>query len=54
MAKKTWDLKHSKITLSSNRREIIVEYKDNPHYYRTIWHPIEHDNTDFDEKGLIS
>lgn len=28
MAKKVWDLKHSKITLASNRREIILEYKD--------------------------
>lgn len=54
MAKKTWDLKHSKITLSSNRREIIVEYKDNPDYCRTVWHPIEHYNNVFDEKGHIT
>lgn len=28
MAKKIWGLKHTKVTLTSNRRETILKYKD--------------------------
>ena len=48
MAKKVWDLKHSKITLTSNRREIIVEYKNDESFKRSVWKPIEHSREDWD------
>lgn len=51
MAKKVWDLKHTKVTLTSNRREIIVEYKDNGTFKSSVWEPIRHDQEIFDYKN---
>lgn len=50
MSKKVWDLKHSKITLTSNRREIIVDYKDNDTFKSSVWTPIVHVQEIFDYK----
>lgn len=50
MAKKVWDLKHSKIILTSNRREIIVEYKDDESFKCSIWTPMEHGQEVYDDK----
>lgn len=50
MAKKVWDLKHSKITLTSNRREIILEYKDDGTFKSSVWLPIKHAQDIFDYK----
>ena len=50
MAKKVWDLKHSRITLTSNRREIILEYKDNDTFKSSVWLPIEYAQEIFDYK----
>ena len=52
MAKKVWDLKHTKVTLTSNRREIIVEYKDIGTFKSSVWEPIRHDQEIFDRKGF--
>lgn len=51
MAKKVWDLKHSRITLTSNRREIIVEYKDDGTFKSSVWKPIRHGHEIFDYKN---
>ena len=52
MAKKVWDLKHSKITLTSNRREIIVEYKDDDYFKSARWSPLKHFEEDYDHKDM--
>lgn len=51
MAKKVWDLKHTKVILTSNRREIIVEYKDDGTFKSSVWKPIRHGHEIFDYKN---
>lgn len=50
MAKKVWDLKHSKITLTANRREILLEYKEDGNFKSSVWLPIKHGQEIFDYK----
>ena len=49
-----WNLKHSEIELTSDRRSIIVRYKNNSNYQSSIWNPIEFYGEERDNKGALT